>query len=219
MNNTYIVIDFDSTLVEGEALELLASFVLDKRDDKEKILSEILEITKQGMEGKITFDQSLEKRLSLFCPQKKDIKKLVTHLKKTISKSALLNKDFFTKNANKIYVVSGGFKEFILPITRKFDLFDDHVFANTFIYEGNTVIGFDKHNLLSQKGGKVATVKKLNLTGKIIAIGDGYTDYELKKESVVDTFVAFTEHVARDSVVRNADFVARCFCEVVRLSL
>ena len=47
----------------------------------------------------------------------------------------------------------------------------------------------------------------MNLKGKIIAIGDGYTDYELKREGVADTFIAYTEHIARDLVIKNADFV------------
>ncbi len=215
MNNTYIIIDFDSTLVQGEALELLASFVLDKRDDKEKILLEILKITKQGMEGKITFDKSLEKRLALFRPQIKHIKKLVNHLKKTITKSVINNRAFFLNNAERIYVVSGGFKEFILPVTRELGISDDHVFANTFLYRGNDIVGFDTKNPLAHKGGKVAVVKNMNLKGKIIAIGDGYTDYELKREGVADTFIAYTEHIARDLVVKNADFVAKNFDKAI----
>ena len=61
MNNTYIIIDFDSTLVQGKRLSSLRLLFWTKETTREKILLEILKITKQGMEGKITFDKSLEK--------------------------------------------------------------------------------------------------------------------------------------------------------------
>lgn len=62
----YLVIDFDSTIIEVETLEELAEEALRDNKNKEEILKQISKITNQGMEGKISFTDSLQKRLSLF---------------------------------------------------------------------------------------------------------------------------------------------------------
>ena len=56
---------------------------------------------------------------------------------------------------------------------------------------------------------------KLNLCGNIIVVGDGYTDYEIKKCGVADTFIAFTENISRQSVIEKADIVANNFNTVI----
>ena len=39
----------------------------------------------------------------------------------------------------------------------------------------------DKSNPMAYRNGKVKAIKSLGLRGEIIIIGDGYTDYEVKK--------------------------------------
>ena len=55
----------------------------------------------------------------------------------------------------------------------------------------------------------------MNLDNDIIVIGDGYTDYEIKKSNVAKYFLAYTGHVKRDKAVKNADFICDDFYQVI----
>lgn len=215
MEDTNFIIDFDSTFVALEALDTLAQIALADNPDKEQLLQQIKGITTLGMEGNMTFTETLEKRLALFSPTKQDIEKLIKLLKKNITPSVVRNKAFFKKYHDRIYIISGGFTEYIEPIVSPFGITKDHILANDFVYNEDTVIGFNSHNPLSQKQGKVKTVKSLKLPGETIVIGDGYTDYEIKKHNAADLFYCFTENVRRDSVANLADREVGSFDELL----
>ena len=203
-----IVIDFDSTFVKLEGLEVLAEICLSNDPDKDLKVKQIADITEKGMQGEIGFTESLSKRLQIFAPTQEDVEKLIAELQKNISERFLKSKQYIQKNSDRIYVISGGFKDFILPITRTFDIPDDHVFANEFVWDEDKVIGFESSNPLSQSGGKVETLRELDLNPKtVIAIGDGYTDYEMKEKGLVDKFYYFGDNVKRDKVMNLADGV------------
>ena len=210
----YFIIDFDSTFVQSEGLEELAEVVFKGKTAKEKIMNKIKEITKLGMEGKIGFSESLQKRLSLLRGTKLHINQIVRILKKKISISIRRNRQFFKNFNNDIYIVSGGFRELILPIVKSYGIGEDHVFANTFVLsKSGRIVGLDSKNPMSKDNGKVAVVKKLKLKGEGVIIGDGYSDYQIRAMGVVKHFVAFTENVYREVVVSKADHVAPSFDE------
>lgn len=200
-----MVIDFDSTFVKLEALEELSKIALEGNPDKEAITEEIEKITRMGMEGKITFPESLGRRLRLFSANKQNVERLVQLLEENITDSVLENKDFFRANADRIYIISGGFKDFVLPITEQFEIPKDHVLANDFIYDkAGNIAGVDQNNLLAQDEGKIKAVQNLKLKGKVCVIGDGYTDYQIKAAGAANDFIAFCENVRRESVVEKA---------------
>lgn len=203
------VIDFDSTFVQVEGLEELARISLEKRKDKKKVLEKIEAITKKGIEGEIEFADGLSDRLKLIKANKKHVDRLVTRLKRKVSPSVKRNKDFFKKNADQIYIISAGFKEFICPIVEKYGIPEERVYANTLDFDkkGN-VVGFDEENLLTRTDGKEAQLAELDLKGEIIVIGDGYSDFKMKNGGGKVRFVAFTENISRDSAVNVADHVA-----------
>jgi len=213
-----LIIDFDSTFVDVESLDELAKITLEKNKNKEKIIQQIENITQLGMEGKISFDQSLKKRLDLFSPTKKDVKKLIKTLSKKITPSIKKNKSFFKKNAKNIYIISGGFKDYINPIVKSFGIEENHILANEFVFnEKGVVVGFNSKNILSQKNGKTKAVKSLNLKGKTVVIGDGYTDYEIKKEGLANKFFLFCENIKRTNLAPLADEVIYSFDEFLYL--
>ena len=107
------VFDFDSTLTRVEALDVLAEITLVNNPKKEAIINEIIEITNLGIDGKISFTASLEKRIQLLNAKKSDLAILIQQLKETVSPSIERNKEFFEKFSENIYVISCGFKEFI----------------------------------------------------------------------------------------------------------
>ncbi|HEX2898687.1 MAG TPA: phosphoglycerate dehydrogenase, partial [Bacteroidia bacterium] len=112
----YYVFDFDSTFVQVEALEELAEISLKGSKNREKAIQEIREITDLGIEGKISFTDGLRKRLAIIEANTEHLEKLVRRLRKKVSRSISRNQTFFTANRDKIYVISAGFKEFIVPI-------------------------------------------------------------------------------------------------------
>ena len=216
----YYLIDFDSTFIKLEILEEIAKISLRNHPKRQEILQEIVTICNAGMEGTITFGESLNRRLSLLNAHKKDLKKVSKILKKNISASILKNKEFFEKNKERVYIISGAFKECILPITSQFGIPESHVLANSFVFDkDNNIIGTDLNNPLTYSQGKVKTVKSLGLKDNIFVLGDGFTDYEIKKEGAADIFVAFTENVKRENVISKADYVVKNFEEFLKLQI
>jgi len=202
------VFDFDSTLTRVEALDVLAEMTLQGKSNKEEIINEIQKITNLGIDGDISFTESLEKRIKLLNANKSDLEGLVAELRQKISKSIASNKEFFEKYADDIYVISCGFKEFIDPIVKEYNIPSDRVYANTFKFdEDGTIIGFDEENVLSQHNGKIECLKQMNLDGEVQVIGDGYSDYVMREAGIAHKFFAYTENVHRDKAADNADHV------------
>lgn len=217
MNLTYIL-DFDSTLVGVESLDELARIGMTGPDAKQKMAT-FIDLTNQGMNGVIDFETSLKRRLDLMQVTRNDVKRFAEELKESITDSALECEEWFADNADSIYVVSGGFLDYMLPVTDELGIPRSHVFANSFVYDkSGKVIGYDESSYLSRPQGKVLQVADLELPGPIVMIGDGMTDYEVREKGEVDEFWAFTQHVTRSRVVERADRVLGSFEEVEELA-
>ncbi|MCW5517104.1 phosphoglycerate dehydrogenase [Muriicola sp. Z0-33] len=202
------VFDFDSTLTRVEALDVLAEMTLAGKSDREEVIHEIQAITNLGIDGDISFTESLERRIKLLKAHKDDLEGLVTELKQKISKSIEANKEFFEKFSDDIYVISCGFKEFIDPIVEEYNIPSDRVFANTFEFdESGNIIGFDEENPLASHNGKIECLKRLDLDGEVQVIGDGYSDYVMREAGIAHKFFAYTENVHRNKAADNADHV------------
>tara|TARA_R110002073_G_scaffold53840_4_gene138816 strand:+ start:28139 stop:30031 length:1893 start_codon:yes stop_codon:yes gene_type:complete len=208
------VFDFDSTLTKVEALDVLAEITLVNNPKKKEIIDEIIEITNLGIDGKISFTESLERRIKLLKANKSDLPVLIDELRKKVSLSIERNKEFFEKFSEDIYVISCGFKEFIDDIVKDYNIPTERVYANTFEFdEDDAIVGFDSDNVLSTHNGKIQCLKDLNLDGEIQVIGDGYSDYVTKEAGVADTFFAYTENVSREKTIENADHITPNFDE------
>ncbi|MFV0248897.1 MAG: phosphoglycerate dehydrogenase [Tenacibaculum sp.] len=215
----YFIFDFDSTLTRVEALDILAEISLENNPDKAEITKRIAAITKSGIDGEIPFTESLEKRIKLLNANKLSLNILIERLRGKVSKSIEENKEFFQKFSENIYVVSAGFKEFIVPIVAAYNILPKRVYANTFKFDSHgVIIGFDKKNVLSTHNGKIQCLKSLNLKGEIQVIGDGYSDYVTKKAGIADKFFAYTENVSRAKTIANADYIITNFDEFLYLN-
>ncbi|MGF1926311.1 MAG: HAD-IB family phosphatase, partial [Bacteroidia bacterium] len=53
----------------------------------------------------------------------------------------------------------------------------------------------------------------MNLKGDLYGIGDGYSDFQLRESGLIKKFFAFTENIARESIVSKADHVTPSFDE------
>lgn len=210
----HFIIDYDSTFIKVESLDELSKI---SNGDDETINNKISEITNLGMEGKISFSDSLRKRIELIECNKEDIVKTVEILEKKVSDSFKNNISFLKNNAENILIVSSGFHELIEPIVIQYGIKKENIFANKFLYDNNKVIGYDKKNPLSKSQGKVNILKELKLKGEVHVIGDGYTDYEIKKEGLANYFYLFIENIKRESVVKSADYLLKSLDQFIKI--
>src|SRR5882757_953378 len=102
--NKFFVIDFDSTFTRVEAFDVLAEISLDSHPDRENLKNQIKDITNKGMDGSLSFRESLEQRLRILSPNKRHLQQLVVALKDKVSVSFIRNKDFFEKYADRIFI-------------------------------------------------------------------------------------------------------------------
>ena len=56
------------------------------------------------------------------------------------------------------------------------------------------------------------------MKGEIYVIGDGHTDYLIKKAGLATKFIAFTENISREAVVQKADYVTPNFDEFLYIN-
>ena len=210
-----LIIDFDSTIIGLETLEYLASISLHSNNQKNEIIKKISHYTNLAMNGEITFEESIDIRLNLMEITRKHINRAIGNLSNKLDSTFLDNIDFFKEYLDDIYIVSGGFKSIIEPILLSTKV-NWNIFANEFKFDkDDNVIGVDANNPLAFSKGKVELVKKLNLNNDIIIIGDGYTDYEVKKCGLAKYFLAYTAYAKRDNVIIHADKVCKDFDQVL----
>ena len=216
--NRHFVIDFDSTFTQVEALDVLGEISLANNPKKKEKLKELKDLTDLAMAGKLAFRESLEKRLEILEANKSMIPQLVEDLKQKVSVSFVRNEEFFKEYQDRIYIISNGFKEIIVPIVKELGVLEDHVYANTFEFDADgEITGFDKDNVLSSSNGKVELLKKMDLKGDVYVIGDGYNDYEIKAAGLANKFYAFTENVQRGEILEKADHITPSLDEFLYL--
>ncbi|MEQ9466518.1 MAG: phosphoglycerate dehydrogenase [Ekhidna sp.] len=205
----YFIIDFDSTFTQVEALDVLAEISLKNNENQANAIQEIKDITDRGMEGGMSFRESLKKRVNILEAHQDHLPELVDRLSSLVSPSFKRNTEFINKYREQIFIVSNGFKDFIVPIAMHFGIKEEHVFANEFKYdETGKIVGFDETNILSENNGKPRQIESLKLKGEVFVLGDGFTDYEIKKAGLAHKFYAFTENVRREKILSEADHEA-----------
>ena len=213
------IIDFDSTFTRVEALDILGELSLANDPRQKEKLQAIKDITDKGMDGSLTFRESLEQRLDILQANKAQIAELIVVLKQKVSKSFERNKDWLKENADDVFIISNGFKDFILPIVTDYGIKEENVFANDLIYDASgKIIDFNRDNPLSKNQGKSETIRNIKLEGDIYVIGDGYTDFEIKESGLANKFYAFTENVSRPKVTSQADHIAPSFDEILYIN-
>ncbi|MDE2196706.1 MAG: phosphoglycerate dehydrogenase [Gammaproteobacteria bacterium] len=208
----YFILDFDSTLVRVETLEVMAGFLPDSTAVKERIRM----LTDAAMDGKLDFRTALAERLKILHVHRELLPQLIARLKNEISPSFVRNRAFLSAHAERIHVVTSGFRELVVPVAESLGLRASHVHANSLTFDSQGYVdGCDWRNPLSEDGGKPKVVASLKLPGEVVAVGDGWSDYEIYRAGAARRFYAFTENVRRERVVQIAERVAPSFDEVL----
>jgi D-3-phosphoglycerate dehydrogenase len=212
----HLVLDFDSTMVTVESLDELAAIALAGRSDRADVLARIRSITDAGMDGSLPIDQSLSRRLALLRFDRAMVERLITHLRSTISPSLRAHEQDLREGADRVWVVTSGFHEWIDPVVEALGIDRSHVCANHLLWSADGVsLGLDPSSALASPRSKPRAVRSLGLSGRVIAVGDGITDWEIRDDGAADEFIAMTETVARPTVVARADVVASDFHAVM----
>ena len=208
-----LIFDFDSTFIQLETIEILAEYALKEHKNKNSIIKKISNMTNLAMSGQLSFNRALSDRISLLDLKEIHIKETSDFLLDKISPSFDLNLEFIKKNKSSCYIISGGFKDIIYPIVHKFGFIEKNIFANNFIYNKDGTIKLDNSNPLSKDNGKNLIAK--NIKGYNIIIGDGYTDYEVKKNGNAMKFIQYVENINRKELNNKADLIAKNFQDII----
>ena len=211
-----LIFDFDSTLVGFETLEALADVALDGSPDADAVRAEIAGLTDRAMAGEIPFGEALRRRLALLPLRREHVDAVGARAVDALIPSVRRNLRFFAEAKGRVVILSGGFREIIAPVAEALGVSAERVLCNDLIYDdAGRVIGVDDANPLSHADGKPRVIHDLGLSGRVVMVGDGWNDAEVKLAGAADAFYAFTEVVRRAPVVEIADAEAASLDEVL----
>ena len=210
-----LIFDFDSTLVDFETLEALAELSLADAPDAADRRARVAELTDAAMAGRIEFAEALTQRLALLPVTREHVQALAARAPSRLAPSVARNLETLRRHADRLVIVSGGFREVIAPVADLLGLPADRVLANDLTYDDAGRVTGVRPNPILQPQGKAAAIRALNLTGPVVMIGDGWTDAEVRIAGAADRFVAFTEIVRRERVVAAADSEAATLDEIL----
>lgn len=189
-----VIFDFDSTLTSLEGLDEIAR--------RKGIVSQISEITALGMNGELSFDQSLRLRLKILKPTARDFAWLEKQYEKNLTLgSKKIIKKLIAQQTN-VYIVTGGPRPSIENILINFGIPKENIFASCFSFDKIGMSQLDSNCLMTKADGKVEMVKKIAKKGKTAVIGDGMTD--LRAAEQADLFIGFGGVVKRDVVKQKS---------------
>ena len=205
-----IFFDFDSTLVSIESFDELLTSAIQNNPNQNKIIAEINEITRKGMEGEMAFKDSLLLRLNKAKINKNMFNEFSNKVKSNITNGMENYIQALQSAGHKVCILSGGFIDYIIPVAQQLNIPLSQVYANSFTFDNNgNVIGFDIANPLIQDNGKSLLIKQLKeqlkVTGKVVVIGDGLTDYNTFTDKQADIFIGCGIHIEREIVKQKAD--------------
>eukprot|EP00184_Porphyridium_aerugineum_P001568 CAMPEP_0184707014 /NCGR_PEP_ID=MMETSP0313-20130426/37054_1 /TAXON_ID=2792 /ORGANISM="Porphyridium aerugineum, Strain SAG 1380-2" /LENGTH=639 /DNA_ID=CAMNT_0027168585 /DNA_START=92 /DNA_END=2011 /DNA_ORIENTATION=- len=215
--------DVDCTLTVDDGLDSLANFL--------GCHDEVARITNEAMNGKMDLSEALQRRLDVMNPT---VEKLVAYAKSNPAALRLvpgireLIHELKARNI-EVFLISGGFRELILPIADALQVPRTNIFANRFVYMADDepgedgfvrirVRGFDPKEPTSQEGGKpeaIRRIRKLNPYKTVVMVGDGITDLEAVQETGgADLFIGYGGVIEREIVAKNADWFINSYDEL-----
>jgi len=192
MNRKLFVFDFDSTLCKIETIDEIA--------DVFNLGNDIESITKDAMNGKISFFESLTKRVSLLKNLPYDKVVEICH-NLPLNNGAIEVVPELKKLGYKVVVFSGGFTMATNHYKNLLGL--DADFSNTLHYHNNTLSGMVGGDMMFDNSKGIMIQKLQNLLGvdelNTAVIGDGANDLSMFK--FASTKIAFC---AKEILKKNA---------------
>ncbi len=167
-----IVMDADSTLLQGEVIDLLA--------ERRGCGEEVAAVTAAAMAGELDFEDALRRRVALLAGLHRD-DLLAVGERIVLTPGARTLVRTLKRLGYELAVVSGGFTQVIAPLVESMGI--DHLAANDLTMENGVLTGEVEGPVVDRAGKAAALVQFAEAAGvplaRTIAVGDGANDIDM----------------------------------------
>ena len=208
--NSAVAFDVDLTVTSEDSIDALAKF-MGKSDS-------VAAITDKAMNGDMTLEQALEERMRIINPSPQNVQQYL----EATPPSARLNPGAkrlikaLHQRGIAVYLISGGFREMVLPVAAELGIPYSRVYANRMLFTADDSTGlptqfsgYDPNQPTSHAGGKPEVIRALRERhpyDAVVMVGDGITDLEAAQlEGGADCFIAYAGCTLRPAVAAEAD--------------
>lgn len=205
-----IIFDCDSTLSAIEGIDELA------RVRGPEVFRQVEAMTHEAMEGRIAVESVFSRRLDIIRPTRADAAAIGERYIATVEPTARATIATLKERGWTPIIISGGFRPCIRPLAQFLGIERVEAVNLHFDAEGNYA-GYDRGFPTTRSGGKPLVVARLKAEfqpAKVIAVGDGVSDLEMKPG--VDLFAGFGGYVARPAVRAQAHCFLRNLSEILQ---
>lgn len=204
-----VCFDVDSTVINEESIDALAAFM--------GAGEAVTALTNNAMSGDMNFEDSLEARLALIRPSERNIVDFLEKNPFVLSPNVEELVSTLHERGVKVFLISGGFRNMILPVAEQLNIPAHRVFANSIQFdEDGEYAGFDTDEPTSRDGGKAVVIRQIKADhgyNPVVMVGDGATDLQSRLHS--DAFIGYGGVVTRDVVAAEADWFVTDFQEIL----
>lgn len=197
MSFQVVCFDFDSTLSRVEGIDELAR--------RAGLFEQIVELTNAAMNGEVPLEAVYAQRLDLIKPNREAVAWLAQLYIDEAVAGAAETVAILQNKGKAVHIVSGGFRQAILPLAAQLGIPETQVHAvDVFFDDNGDYLDFDRQSPLPYSGGKAKVISQL-IQGidSLAMVGDGKTDLEAQQAGA--TVIGFGGVVVRDAVRDNAD--------------
>ena len=204
-----VVFDVDSTLTGIEGVDWLAAL----RDTE--TAAYVKGLTARVMAGELPIEAAYVSRLDRIAPTRDELRRLAQAYGAAAAPGAREAIAALEAAGVRVVAVSGGLAAAVVPFCVSLGFAEGDVHAVPVEWNGRgEYTGMDPATPLATQTGKATVVRALGLPHPILAVGDGSTDVEMKRQGVVDAFAAYTGFTHRNAVVAAADFTVGTFADL-----
>lgn len=192
-----LCLDCDSTL---SAIEGIDEFARLRGPD---CFRQSEQMTRDAMDGLIPLEQIFGRRLDLIQPRAAEVAQIGALYLREIEPTASATIAAAKSAGWTPVIVSGGFKQAIQPLADRLGIARIEAVELRFDAAGRYA-GYTAHPA-SRRGGKPEVVRRLRAElapARIVAVGDGASDLEMRDE--VDLFIGFGRYAERAAVKAGA---------------
>lgn len=208
-NADCVTFDVDSTVCIDEAIDEMADFF--------DVGEQVSELTKEAMAGKLSYFESLSRRLDLINPTQEGLLQFMGENPPRLTPGIIELVDLLHSRNVPVYLISGGFYEVIQNVGDILRIPRRNIYSNRlkFYFDG-TYAGFDENQETCYEGGKPSVIQHLIDTHGykcVVHVGDGSTDVEAKPPA--SGFIGFGGNQVRTSVKKASNWFVYSFQELI----